>query len=216
MSTTSLSASSSADKGTDGGEWTKARMHNALWFRSAAVLLTIGVVGLSSQSPVNNLSARALAFVHLLSYSTWFGTVFYTTFIAGITMFNNLPRQTFGRLQAKLFPKYFALSSIAILLQLVTLKRLPFNSAYPTLGFKALIVAFACTVFNQFYLEPTTTSQMLERYELEDKAGGLETARYKELKAGFGKLHGLSSLTNLIAVIAAVVHGYVLSTLILI
>ena len=70
-----LSASSSAGKGT-GGEWTKVRTHNTLWFWSAVILLTIGAVGLSSQSPVNNLSARALAFLLLLSFSTWFGTVF--------------------------------------------------------------------------------------------------------------------------------------------
>ena len=32
-------------------------------------------------------------------------------------MFQNLPRQTFGKLQAKLFPKYFLLCTISILLQ---------------------------------------------------------------------------------------------------
>ncbi len=30
---------------------------------------------------------------------------------AGITMFKNLPRQTFGKLQSKLFPLYFILST---------------------------------------------------------------------------------------------------------
>jgi hypothetical protein len=191
-------------------------MHNALWFRSAAILLTIGIVGLHSQSPVNNLSARTLALIHLLSFSTWFGTIFFTTFIAGITMFNNLPRQTFGKLQAKLFPKYFTLSSIAILLQIITLKRLPLNSTLPSLAMKALSVALASTLLNQFYIEPITTSQMLERHELENTFGGQETNRYKTLKASFGKLHGFSSFTNLIAVLAAVVHGYVLSELLLI
>jgi hypothetical protein len=55
-----------------------------------------------------------------LAFGTWFGTVFYTTFIAGLTMHNNLPRQTFGKLQSKLFPKYFLLCTISILLQVRT------------------------------------------------------------------------------------------------
>ena len=45
----------------------------------------------------------------------------YTTFVLGITMFKNLPRQTFGKLQAKLFPKYFLLSTITIMLQVSVL-----------------------------------------------------------------------------------------------
>ena len=50
------------------------------------------------------------------------GMIVYVTFIAGLTMFKNLPRQTFGRLQSKLFPQYFALSVSTVILQLATLK----------------------------------------------------------------------------------------------
>jgi len=55
--------------------------------------------------------------MHLFAFSTWFGTMIYTTFIFGITAFKNLPRQTFGKLQAKLFPKYFSLGSICLVIQ---------------------------------------------------------------------------------------------------
>ena len=55
------------------------------------------------------LAPKAAATLHLLSFGTWFGTVMHTTFVAGITMFKNLPRRTFGKLQSKLFPLYFQL-----------------------------------------------------------------------------------------------------------
>lgn len=57
------------------------------------------------------LPPHAAASVHLLSFSIWFGTVVHTTFVAGITMFKNLPRRVFGTLQSKLFPLYFRLCS---------------------------------------------------------------------------------------------------------
>jgi Domain of unknown function (DUF4149) len=179
----------------------------------------------------------------LLSFSTWFGTMVYTTFVLGITMFKNLPRKTFGNLQAKLFPKYFALSSIAIVLQvrqlvdatqarrrrcsllvaaysniallfqLVTLKGLTSASATSTVikSTKALSIALVMTLLNQFVLEPIATENMKRRYELDDTPNGQDTDEYKKLKANFGKFHGISSLTNLIALCAAAAHGFFLS-----
>ena len=44
------------------------------------------------------------------------------TFIAGIITFKSLGRQTFGRLQSKLFPPYFAISAVTVALQIATLK----------------------------------------------------------------------------------------------
>ncbi len=51
------------------------------------------------------LPAAGIAFVHLLAWGTWLGTLVYTTFVVGLTLFKNLPRQTFGRVQSKLFPQ---------------------------------------------------------------------------------------------------------------
>jgi len=96
--------------------WTQPRLHNTVTFRSVAILGAISAAGLASPTQAI-LSAQATAALHLFSYATWFGTMAYTTFVLGITMFKNLPRQTFGKLQAKLFPKYFMLSSVMIILQ---------------------------------------------------------------------------------------------------
>jgi Domain of unknown function (DUF4149) len=107
----------SSDDGANKEPWITPRLHNTAAFRSLALLGAITAAGWSSQSPLALLSAQATAALHLFSFATWFGTMVYTTFVLGITMFKNLPRQTFGKLQAKLFPMYFALSSATIVLQ---------------------------------------------------------------------------------------------------
>lgn len=76
----------------------------------------------------------------------------------------------------------------------------------PSLGgqaSKALAVALAMTLMNQFWLEPKSSATMFKRYELEDK-NEKESDEYKKLAASFGKYHGISSLTNLVALCAAV------------
>jgi Domain of unknown function (DUF4149) len=109
--------SSAASAATETEEWTKKRMHNTKWFRSMSIFVVMGLAGAWNKSPLTQLPTKVISLLHLLSYSIFLGTNFYTTFIAGITMFQNLPRQMFGKLQAKLFPKYFSLSSIALLTQ---------------------------------------------------------------------------------------------------
>ena len=97
--------------------------------------------------------------------------------------------------------------------QIATLKGLTANAALNTIAksTKSLIVALVMTLLNQFIIEPMTTNNMLRRYELEDTDNGKNTDEYKALKANFGKFHGISSLTNLVALCAAAAHGFYLS-----
>lgn len=76
------------------------------------------------------------------------------------------------------------------------------------------MVSLLMTLLNQFLLEPKSTKIMFERYELEnsDDPEAMETEVYKTLKSSFGKLHGMSSLTNLIALCGATVHGVCLAS----
>ena len=67
------------------------------------------------------------------------------------------------------------------------------------------------TLINQFYLEPTSTDNMMERYRLEDLPGGQDSDEYKKLKASFGKFHGMSSLVNLIAFCGGIAHAVYLA-----
>lgn len=103
-------------------------LHNSPFFRALAILyaLLFAVYQTSGAPAANTLqklgkhlivSPKAAATLHLLAFATWFGTVVYTTFIAGITMFKNLPRRTFGTLQSKLFPLYFQLCTAMIGIQ---------------------------------------------------------------------------------------------------
>jgi len=92
----------------------------------------------------------------------------------------------------------------------LTLGKLPSLSSTKT--YKALSVAMIMTLVNLFILEPKSTKIMFERYELEDQPGGKEKSEYKQLQASFGKFHGMSSLTNLIALCAAIVHGFSVAT----
>ena len=109
----SLLPATAAD--TPSEPWTKPRLHNNPLVRSGALLAALALAGASS--PFSKLPSAFAATLHLLSFATWFGSVFYTTFIAGITMFKALPRQTFGKVQSKLFPKYFSLCSMCIVIQ---------------------------------------------------------------------------------------------------
>jgi hypothetical protein len=77
--------------------WTKARFHNSPLFRSGFILLAIALAGYS----VTPVSPGGAALVHILSFSTWFGSMAYTTFVLGITMFKELQRKVFGKLQAR-------------------------------------------------------------------------------------------------------------------
>jgi len=76
----------------------------------------------------------------------------------------------------------------------------------------ALGTALAMTLLNLFYLEPKSTKIMFERYELEGQPEGKESDKYKELASAFGKFHGISSLTNLIALCGAVAHGFYIAS----
>ena len=74
----------------------------------------------------------------------------------------------------------------------------------------SLGTALAMTLLNQFWLEPVSTKIMFARYDMENSKDEdlKESAEYKKLASSFGKFHGISSLTNLIAVCAAFVHAY--------
>ena len=96
-----------------------------------------------------------------------------------------------------------------VCVQLITVKGLGAVTANKSTV--ALLLALVMTLLNQLSLEPIATKNMMRRYELDNVPGGQETEEYKKLKASFGKFHGISSLTNLIALCAAVAHGFFLS-----
>ncbi|XP_066299926.1 transmembrane protein 205-like [Branchiostoma lanceolatum] len=83
---------------------------------SASFLLLPG----QSTGDERGSSGTLLKFLHLFSVCTHFGTQTWVTFVAGLTMFHNLPRHTFGHIQGHLFPKYFTMGSVLSLVAMVT------------------------------------------------------------------------------------------------
>lgn len=157
------------------------------------------------------LSAKLLAFVHMMGFGMWFGTLGWTSTVFGIVAFRNLPRQTFGKLQSKLFPKYFAVTGAMPLLLIGTLYSL--GGGAPSMHeIKLLAIAAGTALANIAVAEPRATEVMFERYALENVAGSeRDEARISALKKTFGKWHGISSLLNLVNLVCAVGHAFFLA-----
>jgi len=199
----SVSASASSANGDVAGEMLEPSAANNPVVRFAALAATVALAARSTAF----LPSAALGFVHTLAFSTWFGTLAWTSFVFGIVAFRNLPRQTFGRLQSKLFPKYFALSSAAPGILLGTLYYAT-SGAAPVKEFYLLGIALMGSLVNLLFTEPAATKVMFQRYELENSTGPRDEKAIKALSKQFGKWHGISSLLNLIVLICAVGHAY--------
>lgn len=132
-------------------------------------LALAGAVALAARS-AGFLPSTAVRFVHMLAFGTWFGTLAWTSFIFGIVAFRNLPRQTFGRLQSKLFPKYFALSAAAPAIMLATLNYAT-GGAPPVKEMYLLGISLVGSVLNLLWTEPAATRVMFQRYDLENAKG---------------------------------------------
>jgi hypothetical protein len=127
---------------------------------------------------------------------------------AGVVAFRNLPRQTFGRLQSKLFPKYFTVSSAAPALLLATMRFIAPGA--PAKEITLLIIGLVASLANLLVTEPLATKIMFQRYELENAEGARDDAAIKALTKKFGAFHGISSLLNLAVLVCAVGHAYFL------
>ena len=84
-----------SDASSDDKPFIRPALHNSPFFRSLAILYALLFAIYQGSSPdsiqkvgkIFILSPKNAATVHLLSFSVFFGTTVYTTFIAGITMF---------------------------------------------------------------------------------------------------------------------------------
>jgi len=109
------------------------------------------------------MPAKVAAFVHVSAFGIWLGTMIWNTFFVGLTMFKNMPRQTFGRVQAKLFPAYFGLTTGA---NVIVLGSLLLAGAVPTLSQPTVVlgVALVFSLVNWLAIEPIATKLMFQRY----------------------------------------------------
>ncbi|CBN73833.1 conserved unknown protein [Ectocarpus siliculosus] len=179
-------------------------IHNKNPVRVAAILTAAGLASKGAMLVPGNLAKM----VHMVALNAWMGSTLWTTFFAGITMMRNLPRQTFGKLQSKLFPLYFQFNFVSIL-AIYIIRGCPLR----TRAGVTLLVSLFSTLLNLVLLEPKSTSIMLERYKLEDDKKK-DSDEYKELGKTFGKFHGMSSFANLGALIGSFVYAWELASVI--
>ncbi|GIL87868.1 hypothetical protein Vretifemale_15854 [Volvox reticuliferus] len=197
------------------GEMLKPSIFNTPFVSAASVLAAVTAVAGSTLLLPNTFGA----FLHVTSYAVLLGTQLWNTFFVGITMFKNLPRQTFGKVQAKLFPQYFALTTGANLLALVTLALA--GATATSAGVRALValgVSLVGLLVNWLAVEPICTDLMFQRYDIENlpEKTDADKERIATLYKQFGKWHGLSSLLNLVSFCVAVGHGWFLASLLVV
>ncbi|RHZ68143.1 DUF4149 domain-containing protein [Aspergillus thermomutatus] len=162
------------------------------------------------------------------SYGTLLGVQVFQaqqTFIGGIIAFRVLPRPQFSTLQTATFPVYFTLqSALPVVVALTSSKGAQLNGISGLLApenrFGTLLPLATVAVaglINQVILRPLTVRTMKERKHQETRDGkkSYDPAPHsKEMMAlnkKFGRLHGLSSLVNMVSLAATIYYGAVLS-----
>ncbi|TGJ87731.1 hypothetical protein E0Z10_g1042 [Xylaria hypoxylon] len=152
------------------------------------------------------------------------------TFINSIISFKVLQRPQFAILQRAVFPAYFGIqTAVPVVLALTypggggRVAALPQGISgilHPANRWGVLVpltAAFVTGLTNLVYFLPETnkvTAQRRQQEVKDGKQGWDKTPQSKEMKTlnkKFGKLHGYSSLFNLVTFIATVVYGVHLS-----
>ncbi|KAI5859391.1 hypothetical protein GGS23DRAFT_325305 [Durotheca rogersii] len=165
----------------------------------------------------------SLAPYHILSYGTLLGTQVFHTFFNSIAAFRVLERPQFAVLQRAVFPSYFGIQAAVPVVLALTY---PSNrSAGTAWGFGGVFHASnrwgvllplglmtLTGVVNLIYFLPETNKITALRRAQEKKDGGQNSKEMAALNKQFGKLHGISSLFNLITLIATVLYGVNLSS----
>ncbi|KAI2792517.1 hypothetical protein POX_b02555 [Penicillium oxalicum] len=162
---------------------------------------------------------------HILSYGTLLGTQVFQSFVGGIVAFRALPRPQFATLQTAIFPVYFSMQTALPIVVALTASRhgqaLGLSGlAAPENRFNTLLPMATVAItglINMFVLRPLTVKTMRERKHQETRDGKKSydaPPHSKEMMAlnkKFGRIHGLSSLVNMVSFIATVWYGAILS-----
>ncbi|GAA5891755.1 hypothetical protein JCM5296_001852 [Sporobolomyces johnsonii] len=146
-----------------------------------------------------------------LILGTVLGSSLWHSFVGGTIAYGTLPRQQFGNLQARLFPRFFALQSAASLALLDFYRRSGRLSKDDKNGW--LLGAMAISgVVNWLVVGPWTSSVMKKRHRREriegkDYSDADVSPEMQSLTKRFGVLHGVSSLLNLGFIGSCIAHA---------
>ena len=118
-------------------------------------------------------------------------------------MFVNLPRITFGDIQARLFPK---MGMLCMTTGALTLASYSVNHAVDTATY-LLATSLVINILNSFVIFPKVTEFMLELRKHEEG-----TAERKKAGMRFGITHGVSNLINLGSMCANLGYIYIIAS----
>jgi len=142
-----------------------------------------------------------LRFFHLLTFTFWYGSILYFTFVQAPLLFKALPRETFGLVQSKLFPAYYLIGYVC-----GTLLVILYPILHPMKGwgssdgtkFTALCLMLVLSLAQGLWIGPKVAQLRVERQAAEQAK---DPAKVAALSQEFGKAHGISSLLNLLVVL---------------
>jgi hypothetical protein len=108
--------------------------------------------------------SQVLAPFHLLAFSTLLGTQLYQTFIVTRVCYRALPRSAFTTLQKRIFPFYFRIQTLMILLTALSyLACGPVSVIKKKTDWVAFLVALLTAGLNTLVFEPRTRQIMISR-----------------------------------------------------
>ncbi|KAL7627052.1 hypothetical protein AAE478_003828 [Parahypoxylon ruwenzoriense] len=171
----------------------------------------------------------SLAPYHILSYGTLLGTQVFHTFVNSVASFKVLERPQFAILQRAVFPAYFSIQAAVPAVLALTypsnkLAGVPwgfggvFHASNRWGVLLPLGIISATGLVNLAYLLPETNKVTALRRQQEKKDSkksrdkGSNSKEMAALNKKFGRLHGISSLLNLVTLLATVAYGINLST----
>ena len=145
-------------------------------------------------------------YLHLFTFIFWYGTLLYFTFIQAPLLFKTLSRQLFGEVQSHLFPVYYLISYICGTLLVVTYHLLHPLKNYVTqdcVKITALCLMLLFSLGQGLWIGPKVAQLRVERQAAEEAK---DQPKVEALSKEFGKAHGVSSLFNLLVIIAGTVY----------
>jgi len=203
---------------------------------TSAELKALATLGITTPLVYLTLPASPVStttqFVHLSALAIQYGMHMWVSSVGGSTMFFNMPRHLFGRVQSKLFPKYFLISSTTSVIALGSyLLMHPFSNWDGDVKTKGVLLGtgLAGNLLNTFYFGPASTRIMWTCQAFEKSANhghqvgvtkfdmsSLEPHqlnKYNAVRRQFGMLHGMSVLMNLGALVAHSLYFYYMAKL---
>ncbi|XP_022188391.2 transmembrane protein 205 [Nilaparvata lugens] len=157
--------------------------------------------------------------LYLAAFSVHCGSQFWMTFISGLSLYFNLPRHVFGRVQKVLFPKYFGLNSFLSALILISFNR--FSHQWDTATIIQEVLLISCFVIElaiRLYAVPPLLELITAKTEIELTAGVGQEVGYHDLgplkhcphylavHSSFRRVHLYVAIGNILSLVCTALH----------